>query len=112
MMTNGNAYSLLIAYSILANNDIKGIPFGVQRLANRNFKALYSIEEERQAIGQAEDKTEEEKNEAWQDFLAWLFHGNIELLDEKKIEDVPNQSLPSGATTAQVFNTILDLQNK
>ena len=111
-MTNGNAYSLLIAYSILANNDIKGIPFGVQRLANRNFKALYSIEEERQAIGQAEDKTEEEKNEAWQDFLALPFRSNIELLDENKIEDVLNQSLPSGATTAQVFNTILDLQTK
>lgn len=108
-MTNGQAYSLLLAYSLLSS-DIKGIPFGVQRLANRNYKALYFLEEERQTIGKTEDKTEEEKNEVWQDFLALPFHANIEQLDERKIEDVPNQSLPSGHTTAQIFNTILDLQ--
>lgn len=111
-MTNGNAYSLLIAYSILANNDVQGLPFGVQRLASRNYKTLYALEEERQSIAGVEGKTEEQKNEAWNDFLALPYHVQIEQLDERKIEDVPNQSLSGGVTTAQVFNTILDLQIK
>lgn len=115
-MTNGNAYSIFRAYFFILSNNIEGLTFGVHRLANRNYKLLQYLEDERIAIVQTEGKTDEEKNEAWQDFLALPFNGQIEQLDERKIENIPSQYLSDGftnnITTAQVFNTILDLQNK
>ena len=115
-MTNGNAYSIFRAYLLILNNNIEGLPFGVHRLASRNCKLLQYLDDERIAIIQTEGKTEEEQNEAWRDFLALTFNGQIEQLDERKIENIHSQYLSDGFTndftTTQVFNTILDLQNK
>lgn len=109
-MTNSRAYDLLVAYSHIKNFPIKGLPFSVQRLAERNYNMLICIEEERQAIFNAEDRAYEEKKSAWLEYLSLPFDGKVEILDESKIEDIANQELKNGVMSNTLFSIIMTAQ--
>lgn len=86
-------YQILISLNELINAPVEGVKFSTFCKIQRNFKALFPIEEERKRILETPDQTKESINEALLEYMGGEEDFKLETFTEAEFENVTQAKL-------------------